>query len=97
MKNNVFWAVAACISCLNRRFGGTAADWQPPAQACSSLADFSTLKMEAISTFETSVHARSARRYIPEDGILQDKSLVLTSVFASYSYLLSLNKFNGSS
>jgi hypothetical protein len=49
-------------------------DWwlslQPPAHAGSSLADFSTLKMEAIRSSETSVHTRSARRHIPEDGIL---------------------------
>jgi hypothetical protein len=36
---------------------------------CSSLADSSTLKMEAIHSSETSVHTRSARRHIPEDGI----------------------------
>jgi hypothetical protein len=44
---------------------------QPPAHAASSLAYFSTLTMEAISSFETSVHKRSTtRRHIPEDGIL---------------------------
>jgi hypothetical protein len=32
-------------------------------------ADFSTLKMEAIRSSETSVHTRSTRRHIPEDGI----------------------------
>jgi hypothetical protein len=32
--------------------------------------DFSTLKMEAIRSSETSVHTRSTRRHIPEDGIL---------------------------
>jgi hypothetical protein len=31
---------------------------------------FSTLKMEAIRSSETSVHTRSTRRHIPEDGIL---------------------------
>jgi hypothetical protein len=41
-----------------------------PAHAGSSLADFSTLKMEAIRSSETSVHTRSIRRHIPEDGIL---------------------------
>jgi hypothetical protein len=41
---------------------------QPPAHAGSSLTDFSTPKMEAISSFETSVHTRSTRRHIPEDG-----------------------------
>jgi hypothetical protein len=41
----------------------------PPAHAGSFFADFSTLKMEAISSSETSVHTRSTRRHIPEDGI----------------------------
>jgi hypothetical protein len=43
------------------------------AATCSrwfSLADFSTLKMEAMHSSETSVHTRSTRCYIPEDGIL---------------------------
>jgi hypothetical protein len=39
--------------------------------ARSSLADFSTLKMEAIRSSETSVDTRSTRRHIPEDDILQ--------------------------
>jgi hypothetical protein len=43
---------------------------QLPAQAESSLADFSTPKMEAIRSSETSVHTRSTGRHIPEDGIL---------------------------
>jgi hypothetical protein len=43
---------------------------QPLAQAGSSLADFSILKMEAILSSETSVHTISTRRHIPEDGIL---------------------------
>jgi hypothetical protein len=42
----------------------------PPAQAGSSLADFSTLKIEAILSSETSVHTRTTRRRIPENGIL---------------------------
>jgi hypothetical protein len=66
MKNAVFWDVAQCRSCVNRRFGGT-----PPAHAGSSLAHFSTLKMEAISSSETSVHTRPTQRHIPEDGTLQ--------------------------
>jgi hypothetical protein len=32
---------------------------------------FLPCKMEAISSYETSVHTRSTRRHIPEDGILQ--------------------------
>jgi hypothetical protein len=43
---------------------------QPPAQDGSSLADFYTLKMEAIRSSEMSVHTRSTWRHIPEDGIL---------------------------
>jgi hypothetical protein len=35
------------------------------------LADFSTLKMEAIRSSETSVNARSTQLHIPEDDILQ--------------------------
>jgi hypothetical protein len=45
---------------------------QPPAHAGSSLADFSTLKKEAIRSSETSVYTRFIRRHIPEDGILDD-------------------------
>jgi hypothetical protein len=44
---------------------------QTEPHAGSSLTDFSTLKMEAIRSFETSVHTRSTRRHVPEDGILQ--------------------------
>jgi hypothetical protein len=44
---------------------------QPPAHVGFSLADFSTLKMEAIRSTETSVHIRSTRRHIPEYGILR--------------------------
>jgi hypothetical protein len=63
MKNAVFWDVALCRYCVNRRL-------QKPAHAGSSLADFSTLKMEAIRSSETLVHTRSTRSHIPEDGIL---------------------------
>jgi hypothetical protein len=108
MKNAVFWDVAPCSSCVNRRFGGTelsnvsmsnlpieehyvrfevftamtmknAVVWDVvpcsscvnrPAHAGSSLADFSTMKMEAIRSSEPSVHTRTARRHIPENGIL---------------------------
>jgi hypothetical protein len=43
---------------------------QPPVHAGYSLANISTLKMEAIRSSETSVYTRSTRRHIPEDGIL---------------------------
>jgi hypothetical protein len=41
------------------------------AHAGSSLADFSTVKMEAIHSCETSVYTRSTRHHIPENGILR--------------------------
>jgi hypothetical protein len=53
--------------------------------ASSSIEDFSTLKMEVIRSSETSVHTRSTRRHIPEDGILQHigylRFELLTAVF----------------
>jgi hypothetical protein len=75
MKNAVFWDVAPCRSCVNRRFGRTyrlhiQGSLQPSAHTGSSLADFSTLKVEATRSSETSVHTRSTRCHIPEDGIL---------------------------
>jgi hypothetical protein len=82
MKNAVFWDVALCRSCVNRCFGGTGVNkWlqtEPPVDsvcshllnAGSSLADFSTFKVEAICSSETSVHTRSTQRHIPEDSIL---------------------------
>jgi hypothetical protein len=84
-KKVVFWDVAPCRSCVNRRFGGayrlhlqgrkigergTSCRLQPPADAGTSPADFFTLKMEAIRSSETSVHTRSTRRHVPEDGIV---------------------------
>jgi hypothetical protein len=44
---------------------------KPPAHAVSSLLDFSTLKMEAIRSSETSVDTRSTLLHIPQDGILR--------------------------
>jgi hypothetical protein len=41
----------------------------------------SGLKMEAIRSSETSVHTRSTRRHIPEDGILQSSDMFGTSLF----------------
>jgi hypothetical protein len=49
---------------------------QPPAHAGSSPADFSTLKMEAIRSSETSVQfTRSTRPHVTEDGILHSHRL----------------------
>jgi hypothetical protein len=89
MKNAVFWDMAPCRYCVNRRFrgtyrlhlqgtkirpGGTSLSrcLQPPAHAGSSLADFCTLKMEAIRSSKTSVYKVFTRCHIPEDGILHE-------------------------
>jgi hypothetical protein len=55
-----------------RTWGFHSHDWSllPPAHAGSSLADFSTLKMEAKRSSEITVHTRYTRRNIPEDSIL---------------------------
>jgi hypothetical protein len=89
MKNAVFWDVTPCISCVNRRFGGkyrlhlqgrkirqqgTIVSWWLQTAPGFTLADFSTLKIEAIRSSETSVDARSTRRLNPEDGILRSHS-----------------------
>jgi hypothetical protein len=74
IKNAIFWDVTPCRSCVNRRVGGTyrlhLQGRKIRERRTSSLADFFTLKMEAIRSSETSVHTRSTRRHIPEDGIL---------------------------
>jgi hypothetical protein len=66
-ENAVFWDVTRCRSCMNRRFE---LSLQPPAHAGSSHSDFSTVKMIAMISSETSVHTRSTLRHIPQDGIL---------------------------
>jgi hypothetical protein len=41
-----------------------------PISSVSWLSDFSTMKMEAIRSSETSVYTKTTRRHIPKDGIL---------------------------
>jgi hypothetical protein len=83
MKKAVFWDVAPCRSCVNRRFGGT---YRLHLQGrCltsltdASRADFlifpSTLKMETIRSSNTLDYTRSTRRHIPEDDILHSHRL----------------------
>jgi hypothetical protein len=50
-----------------------------------SLADFSTIKMDAIRSSETSVHTRSTRRYNPEHGIIV--------VYLLFIYLIHLSTY----
>jgi hypothetical protein len=77
--NAVFWDVAPCRSCVNRRFGGTyrlnlqgrkIRERGTSVSMWLQVADFSTLKMEEIRSSETSVHTRSTWGHIPEDSIL---------------------------
>jgi hypothetical protein len=80
-KHNIYCADDVCY-CLPRFIGravvsvtryavlDVSCSFHPPAHAGSLHTDFSTLKMEAICSSETSVHTRSTRRHIPEDGIL---------------------------
>jgi hypothetical protein len=72
-------------------------DWwlslQPPSHAGSPLADFSTLKMEAIRSSEISVDARYTQRHIPEDNILQEKSSSKFCIFfASWAPQITFRK-----
>jgi hypothetical protein len=93
MKNAIFLDVTPCGSCVNRRFGRkhglhllgrkTRERVQLLAHASSSLADFSILKMQAIRPSETSIHTRTTRRHLPEDGIV--KKIVV------YLFCMSLN------
>jgi hypothetical protein len=53
--------------------------------AGSPLADFSTLKLEAIRSSETSVNARSTQPHIPEDDILLHISLFTKYLLTSCS------------
>jgi hypothetical protein len=53
-----------------REQGTSVSSLQPPADAGSSLADFSALRMQAIRFSETLIQARSTWHHIPEDSIL---------------------------
>jgi hypothetical protein len=76
MKSAVFWDVAPCSFCVNRRFKRNVST---TAHAGSSLAKFSTRKMEAIRSSETSVHTKTTRRHIPGNGILQIRNSQATT------------------
>jgi hypothetical protein len=53
---------------------------QPPIHGDFSLVNFSTMKMEAILSSETSVYTRSTRRHNPEDGILQTAVILKNNI-----------------
>jgi hypothetical protein len=62
-KNAVFWDVPPCRSCVNRRFGGT---YRLHLQGSKIREPETSVSRQQ----QTSVHTRSTRRHIPEDGIL---------------------------
>jgi hypothetical protein len=78
MKSIIFWDMTPCsLLGFNRRFGGTYRlqlqgrrnRFSKPASSAEPIS--STLKMEAICSFETSVETqRTTRRHIPEDYTL---------------------------
>jgi hypothetical protein len=66
---------------------------QPPAHAGSYLANYSTLKMEAVGSSDTSAHTGSTRSHIPDDGILplkrlhMDVGLCFSDKISGYQFL----------
>jgi hypothetical protein len=64
MKNAVFWDVALCRSCVNRRLGETYRLHLQCRKICergTSHTDFCSLKLEAILSSETSVYTTSQK------------------------------------
>jgi hypothetical protein len=109
MKNAVFWDVAQCSSFLNRRFGGTyhlhlqsreiyerRTRVRRRLQFGSSLADFSTPKIETIHSSETSVHTRTTLCRIPENNIIYSRTILnlipVDPFFKSTSIILKKKK-----
>jgi hypothetical protein len=74
MKSTILWDVTSCSPLrVNQHFGGTYCHQLQGRKIRWFLAQliFSTLKMEAKCSSETSVDTqRTTRRYIPEDGTL---------------------------
>jgi hypothetical protein len=78
MESTIFWDITPCSPLkFNRRFGGTyRLHLQGLLATCFHagflLAYFSTLKMEAICSSETTFHfQQTTRAYIPEDGTIK--------------------------
>jgi hypothetical protein len=77
MKNAVFWDVAPCRYCINRRFGRTYRLHLPGRRKKKNPPS----EEPAICSSETLVYTISTRRHITEDGILQIKQLFIFLCF----------------
>jgi hypothetical protein len=67
MKNAIFWDVASCGSCKNRRslFLRSVLQLLDTANFVPGLLILFILKMEAIRSSEASVHIRTTHRQLP--------------------------------
>jgi hypothetical protein len=104
MKNAVFWEVALCRYCLNRRFGWTyrlhlQGIRNPRAMnQCEQVAAVCSL-LEAICYSETSVNTISKWRHVPEDDFLHShrrenlKSSII-QIFPSSPYSGWIHRFS---
>jgi hypothetical protein len=89
--NNVviFCDMVPCSLYVNRRFGGRYhfhPQSRKSAEQETSVQKVARQKMEVISSSETSVHIRTTRRYIPEDGNIHNYRCVyicFVSIYAS--------------
>jgi hypothetical protein len=73
LKNAVFWDVAPCSFCVNRRFWGTYClhfQGRKIRERGTSVSSWLQTELQAICSSETSVHGRTTRRHILENGIL---------------------------
>jgi hypothetical protein len=89
MKSIIFWDMTPCspLNCT-RRFGGTyRLHLQGQLATCllAGLLNYSTLKMEAIRSSETSgAIQRTTRRHIPEDDTLHNHRCENLKSYAIY-------------
>jgi hypothetical protein len=76
MNVAIFWYIALCSPCLNRRFGGAyrlhlqgkkSADCLPPAVLCFLTRLIFYPEDGGDISFEMTVHVRTTRVYVPED------------------------------
>jgi hypothetical protein len=89
MKNAVYWDVAPCSSCVNRRFRGTYPLRLQGRKIRERGTSVSRWLQEAIRSSETSVHTRTTQRHIPENGNLRLQILFeLTLFYSSLGRLL---------